>query len=147
MAKFAQIDGTLVTNVILADAAHVATLKGVWVEETGSTGLARSGMAYDPDTGVFQADAPYTEADHLHDLRKTMVCSRLQGRLVLGPDTCAALDAMAEDPDTLWAMRETIKNAGDWRRLSPSMDELGYLLGYSHEAMDALFKQAMAMQV
>jgi len=75
--------------------------------------------------------------------RATMVCSRLQGRLVLGEATSSALDAMAADPATPWAMRETINNAIEWRRTSQTMDELGYLLGYTPEQMDALFRVAM----
>lgn len=79
--------------------------------------------------------------------RAAMVCSRLQGRLVLGPQTCAAIDALAADPDTPWAMRETILNAIEWRRTSQAMTELGYLLGYTGEQMDALFRQAMTVEV
>lgn len=79
--------------------------------------------------------------------RDAMVCSRLQGRLVLGEATSAALDAMAADPATPWAMRETINNAIEWRRTSQTMDELGYLLGYTPEQMDALFRVAMTVAV
>lgn len=79
--------------------------------------------------------------------RATMVCSPLQGRLVLGPDVCAAVDALADDPTTPWAMRETIKRAIVWERTSQSMDELAYLLGYTPEEMDALFRIAMNVHV
>lgn len=79
--------------------------------------------------------------------RARMVCSRLQGRLVLGETTCAALDAMATDPATPWAMRQTIANAIEWRRTSQAMTELGYLLGYTDAEMDDLFRQAMSVQV
>lgn len=74
-------------------------------------------------------------------------CSRLQGRLTLGADTCAALDAMAADPATPWAMRETIAGAVEWRRSSETIDELGYLLGYDALQMDDLFKAAMLVEV
>ena len=79
--------------------------------------------------------------------RAAMVCSRLQGRLVLGPETCAALDAMAADPETPWAMRQTIANAIEWRRTSQAMTELGYLLGYTDYQMDDLFRAAMKVEV
>jgi hypothetical protein len=79
--------------------------------------------------------------------RASMVCSRLQGRLVLGPQVCAALDAVASDPATPWAMAETIRNAVTWHRTSQAIDELGYLLGYSAEAMDDLFDAARAVVV
>ena len=76
-----------------------------------------------------------------------MVCSRLQGRLTLGPKVCAVLDAMAADPATPWAMRETIANARDWHRLSQTIDELGWLLDFTDEAMDGMFEQAMKVEV
>ena len=79
--------------------------------------------------------------------RAAMKCSRLQGRLVLGEATCDALDAMATDPTTPWAMRQTIQNAIEWRRMSQSMTELGYLLGYTDEQMDDLFRIAMTVDV
>jgi len=79
--------------------------------------------------------------------RASMKCSRLQGRLVLGEATCDALDAMAADDLTPWAMRQTIQNAIEWSRMSQSMTELGYLLGYTPEQMDALFRLAMTVDV
>lgn len=90
------------------------------------------------------------EAHLAHDMatwRATAKCSRLQGRLTLGPNTCAALDAMATDPATPWAMRETINSAIEWRRSSQTIDELGYLLGYTDEQMDAMFQTAMQITV
>ena len=79
--------------------------------------------------------------------RAAMKCSRLQGRLVLGEATCDALDAMAADPATPWAMRQTIQNAIEWNRTSQAMTELGYLLGYSDTQMDDLFRLAMTVDV
>jgi len=79
--------------------------------------------------------------------RAGMVCSRLQGRLVLGEATCAKIDALADDPKTPWAMRQTILNAIQWERTSQSMTELAYLLGYTDEQMDELFRIAMTVRV
>ena len=79
--------------------------------------------------------------------RSTMQCSRLQGRLVLGEATCTALDAIANDDLTPWAMRQTINNAIEWRRTSQAMTELGYLLGYTDAQMDDLFRLAMTVDV
>jgi hypothetical protein len=79
--------------------------------------------------------------------RAAAKCSRLQGRLTLGADVCAALDAMAADPATPWAMRETINSAMEWRRTSQTIDELGYLLGYTDAQMDAMFEAAMLIAV
>lgn len=78
--------------------------------------------------------------------RAGMVVSRLTGRLVLGETTCNQLDAIAADPQTPWAMRQTIMHADNWRRTSQAMDELGYLLGYSDAQKDALFLAAMALE-
>lgn len=79
--------------------------------------------------------------------RAAMSCSELQGRLTLGPAVCAALDVMATDPATPWAMRQTIAKAGTWYRLSQSIDELGYLLGYDDAQMDDLFAAAAKVSV
>lgn len=79
--------------------------------------------------------------------RAKMRCSRLQGRLTLGPETCASLDAFAADSETSWAMRETILNAVEWQRGSQSIDELAYGLGFTPEQMDALFEIAMEVKV
>jgi hypothetical protein len=86
-------------------------------------------------------------AQALTDERAAMVCSRLQGRLVLGETVCAALDAMAVDPLTPWAMRETVQNAVEWTRTSQTIDELGYLLGFTETQMDDLFRAAMQVQM
>lgn len=79
--------------------------------------------------------------------RAAMVCSPLQGRLVLGEAVCAAVDALAADPATPWAMRQTVANATEWRRNSQTITELGYLLGYTEAQMDDLFRAAMSVQV
>jgi len=79
--------------------------------------------------------------------RKGMVVSRLQGRLTLGPQTVSALDALAADPNTPWAMRETINNSAEWRRTSQAVDELAYALGFSESQMDDLFRVAMQVTI
>ena len=86
-------------------------------------------------------------AEALAAERAAMACSRLQGRLVLGEATCNALDAIANDDLTPWAMRQTINNAIEWRRTSQAMTELGYLLGYDDAQMDDLFRTAMTVDV
>jgi len=88
-----------------------------------------------------------TQEELLAAERARMKCSRLQGRLVLGEATCDALDAMAADEATPWAMRQTINNAIEWSRTSQAMTELGYLLGYDDAQMDDLFRIAMAVEV
>lgn len=79
--------------------------------------------------------------------RPSMKCSRLQGRIALGETACKFIDAMAEDPVTPWAMREAIRSSVEWQRASPTIDELGWLLGYDPEQMDDLFAVAMQISV
>jgi hypothetical protein len=78
--------------------------------------------------------------------RATLVCTPLQGRLVLGQAECSRLDAFLALPTTPWALREVATNALEWRRLSENMAVLGWIMGYSDEQMDALFVQAMQVQ-
>tara|TARA_R110000737_G_scaffold64473_7_gene92226 strand:- start:7211 stop:7627 length:417 start_codon:yes stop_codon:yes gene_type:complete len=93
------------------------------------------------------AYAPPTPAELMVEKRKTMVCSPLQGRLALGEATCNAIDSMSSDPTTPWAMKQTINSAIQWSRTSQSIDELGYLLGYTPAQMDDLFTLAMTIEV
>ena len=86
-------------------------------------------------------------ANTLATRRAGMVCSRLQGRLTLGPQICAELDALAADEDTPWAMREIIVNAATWQRNSQTIDELAWLLGFKAEQMDQMFETAMQISV
>jgi len=95
---------------------------------------------------------PFVESDQSPEgllilKRQSMKCSRLQGRITLGETVCESLDAIADDPTTPWAMREAIKNSVEWQRTSPTMDELGWLLGYTPEQMDTLFEQAVTVAV
>ena len=99
------------------------------------------------DDEIAALPTPPTEAETLAAERAIMKCSRLQGRLVLGEATCDALDAIAVDDLTPWAMRQTIQNAIEWNRTSQAMTELGYLLGYPDTQMDDLFRLAMTVEV
>lgn len=100
----------------------------------------RTGMAR-----VGDVTAPVGSPLLIAAARKMMTCSRLQARLALGPDTCAALDVMADDPDTPWAMRQTLAYAQQWQRTHPSMDEIGWALGYDADQIDALFQMAATL--
>ena len=92
--------------------------------------------------GAVSAFSPPTKEEITSIARAGMTCSRLQARLALGPDTCAVLDAMADDPTTPWAMRQTLAYAQQWQRTHTSMDEIGWALGYDAEQIDALFQLA-----
>lgn len=95
-----------------------------------------------PEAAVARA-----EATALAARRAAMIVSRLQGRLTLGPQVCARLDAIAADPDTPWAMREAIASAIEWRRDSQTITELGWLLGFSDDLMDRLFEAAARVKL
>ena len=86
-----------------------------------------------------------TPAAILDAQRAQMQCTRRQARIVLGPDTCAALDAIADDPETPWAMRQTLLYAQTWDRTALEIDEIGWALGYDAEQIDALFRAASAI--
>lgn len=136
--KYAIIEQGIVTNIALAE----KPMGDDWIEATvtAQIGGTWDGKKFGPPPEPDPAEA-------LADERAGMVCSRLQGRLVLGEATCAAIDAMAADASTPWAMRQTILNAIEWRRTSQAMTELGYLLGYSDTQMDELFRVAMTVDV
>lgn len=108
--------------------------------------IVPAGLAYNV-TEDKPLPEPVAPAEALAAERAGMACSRLQGRLVLGEATCDALDAMAADPQTPWAMRQTINNAIEWQRTSQAITELGYLLGYTETQMDDLFRAAMVVEV
>lgn len=107
-------------------------------------------------TRMISAETRASEA--LATRRAAMVCSRLQGRLTLGPEICARIDALADlsnglldqitgSPAASWAMRETILNAAVWHRTSQTIDELAYVLDLSAAEMDVLFEAAMQVVV
>ncbi len=107
---------------------------------------------FDYETGTWldkrsETDIAQEAAALLSATRAKMRCSPLQGRLTLGAEICARLDAFAADPETNWAMRETILNASEWQRGSQTMDELAYALGFTPAQTDALFTIAMAVKV
>jgi len=114
----------------------------VWMPEGADSASAIATLlaAREPEDGP-------TDAELLAISRAGMIVSRLQGRLTLGSEVCAALDAIADDPETPWAMQEAIRNAMEWQRTSQTMDELGYLLGYTEEQMDLLFIAAEQVAV
>ena len=91
-------------------------------------------------------DAP-TTAQLLEIERAGMIVSPLQGRLALGETGVAALDALAAHADTPWATKEAIRNASEWRRMSPLMVMLGTALEYTPAEMDTLFRAAKLVQV
>tara|TARA_R110000823_G_C15923851_1_gene498914 strand:- start:1030 stop:1341 length:312 start_codon:yes stop_codon:yes gene_type:complete len=64
MAYFAKIESDTVTEVIVAEQAHIDTLSGTWVETslTGSTrkNYAQIGGTYDSSRDAFISPKPYS---------------------------------------------------------------------------------------
>lgn len=72
--------------------------------------------------------------------RAAMVCSPLQGILTLGETEWGKVLAYRETAS--WAEKVIIDSAQDWQRLSENIAFFGYLLDYSDEQMDDLFRAA-----
>ena len=133
--------GVILYTVDGGDTAPV-TDDGAWISL-----VAPPNSSFDPAAWRVQDGTLLPAAPDLAARRATMVCSPLQGRLVLGPEICAALDAMVADPATPWAVRETISKASEWHRTSQTIDTLGWAMGFSPEQMDALFEAAVQVRV
>lgn len=132
-----------VTFAGVDEGAGILTFDIVPAAEIGP--VLQSIKAYLAALAATPPDPAMVQARELAARRRLMVCSPLQGRITLGEAACAQIDALAADPATPFAVRETIKMASEWRRTSATMEALGALLGYSPEAMDALFEQAMTI--
>lgn len=74
--------------------------------------------------------------------RASAKCSPMQGKLALGPVEWAKIETY-RDTEATWAQRVVIDSANEWRRNSQDIQFFGYLLGYTDEQMDALFKAAI----
>lgn len=138
--RLAQIERGAVVNVIEVDADAVPKFAEQWPEshDAGPGWIYADGAFFPPE--VVEPD--------IEELRAKMPpVSPLQGRLALGPETCLLIDAIADDPETPWAMRQAIVKATEWRRNSQAMTELGYLLGYTDTEMDDLFRIAINIEV
>ena len=74
--------------------------------------------------------------------RAAMSCTAMQGKLALGPDRWAIVEAYRDDPATTWAERIIIDSAGQWVRMSQNIAFFAYLLGLSDAEVDDLFRAA-----
>ena len=63
MAHFAKIESGVVTEVIVAEQAHVDTLSGTWVQTSYNGSIRKNfagkGYTYDTDKDAFIAPKPY----------------------------------------------------------------------------------------
>jgi hypothetical protein len=85
---------------------------------------------------------PPTAAELLARERVGMSCTAMQGKLALGPDRWAVVEAYRDDPATTWAERVIIDSAGQWVRLSENIAFFAYLLNLSDTEVDDLFRSA-----
>jgi len=76
----------------------------------------------------------------LAEERELMVCTPAQGILTLGETEWDRVLAYADT--ATWAEQVVIKSSQKWRRVSQDISFIGYLLGYTDEQMDSLFRSA-----
>ena len=95
--------------------------------------------------GMAGACAPLTPEETLAYERASMVCSRSQGKLAIGPEIWGQVVALAEDPETPWGLKVAIYDTYEWRRLDPNMDALIWAMDLTQEEADDLFRLAMTL--
>lgn len=83
-------------------------------------------------------------AARLQREREQMICSQMQGILALGETEWGKVLAYRET--ATWGEKVIIDSAQDWERLSENISFFGYLLNYSPEQMDDLFRVAMKIK-
>jgi len=138
----AKIEKGQVVNLIEVDPAKVPDWCADWPDaaDGAEIGGTFDGAAFTP------APRPVVDpAEALAAERARMVCSPLQGKLTLGETAWVAVEAW-RDTYATWAQRQIIDSAREWDRLSENMQFIAYLLGYTDEQVDALFRQAMQVK-
>lgn len=84
---------------------------------------------------------PEDTARALASWRATAKCSPMQGKLALGQANWAKIEAYRAT--ATWAEQVVIDSANEWRRNSQDIQFFGYMLDFSEEQMDELFRVAM----
>jgi len=84
-------------------------------------------------------------AELLAQERASMVCTRQQGKLALGPTVWASVLALASEPDTPWGLKVAIEDTVEWRRTNEDMQALVWAIGLTEEQADDLFRLAMTL--
>jgi len=84
-------------------------------------------------------------AQLLADERATMVCTPMQGILTLGELEWAKVIEY-RDTTATWQEKIIIDSALDWKRNSQNIAFFQFLLGYTDEQVDDLFRTAMAVE-
>lgn len=88
---------------------------------------------------------PLTPEEILAAERATMVCSPMQGILTLGETEWAKV-LEYQNATATWQERVIIDSALDWKRNSQNIAFFQYLLGYTDEQVDNLFRAAMQVE-
>jgi hypothetical protein len=104
----------------------------------------------DAFAGMIWADGraiqPAVDAEaELIEFRASASCSPLQGQLALGEERWGQVEAFVASPDCPWAMKRTVLSASAWHRNSSDIDALAWILGYTPEEVDDLFRLAMTL--
>jgi hypothetical protein len=119
---------------------------GGWLTLPNGDYVSPAVAGWSNEAGFALTEAPPppqpTAAEALAAARAAMICTPLQGKLTLGEAAWSAVEAW-RDASATWAQRQIIDSALDWRRDSQNMQFFAYLLGYSDEQMDDLFRAAM----
>jgi hypothetical protein len=79
--------------------------------------------------------------------RSAMSCTPAQGMLALGEGEWSKVVTLKDSHATPFAMRVAIENTTLWQRNSQMMDELAWLMGYTAEQVDDLFRLAASIKV
>ena len=128
--RIAQVENGVVVNVIEVNPKKWPAFAKGWPK----AGDAGPGWTFD-GTGFKPPPSP-TSAELRASIRPI---TPLQGILTLGEVEWGKVLAYRDHADTTWGERVIIDNAADWVRTSENIAFFGYLLGYNHEQMDALF--------
>lgn len=137
--RIAQIDNGVVVNVLDVNPHAIPDEMADWPEATEGVGI---GWVYD---GADYAPPAVDPAEELAKERAAMSCSRMQGILTLGEEKWGEVLTYRET--ATWAEKVIIDDSGQWERLSENIEFIGYLVGYSDERMDDLFRAAMQVVV
>ena len=96
-------------------------------------------------SGAEVVDETQPRVPTLEQERRGMVCSPLQGILTLGEANWTLVTDYRDNVAT-WSEKVVIDSALDWRRNSQNIAFFQYLLGFTDEQTDELFRVAMTVE-
>lgn len=143
-------NGTVMVRETIGDVYHRRTISpGQDYSKEPEDVFAACVTAHTPEVvaaylGQMAALQP-TPEQQLATWRASAKCSRMQGKLTLGPDAWAKVQEY-RDTHATWAERVVIDDAKDWERNSQDIQFFGHLLDYNDEQMDEMFRAAMLVK-